>query len=189
MRSLGMPDSTALVMPPSASTSSMSSHACVGERCGERLDVVAAAERVDDVGDAGLLGEDQLGVAGDARREVGRQRERLVEASWCGGSACRRAPRPAPRRVVRTMLLYGSCSVSDTPDVWQCVRSISDAGFFGSNCAHDPRPEQARRAQLRDLHEEVHADAEEEREAAGERVDVEAAVRSRRARTRGRRRS
>ena len=32
MRSFGMPDSTALVMPPSASTSSMSAHACVGER-------------------------------------------------------------------------------------------------------------------------------------------------------------
>ena len=31
MRSLGMPDSTALVMPPSASTSSMSAHACVGQ--------------------------------------------------------------------------------------------------------------------------------------------------------------
>ncbi len=31
-------------------------------------------------------------------------------------------------------------------------------------------------AQLRDLHEEVHADAEEEREPSGERVDVEAAA-------------
>ena len=30
---------------------------------------------------------------------------------------------------VRTMLLYGSCSVSDTPDVWQCVRSIFEPGF------------------------------------------------------------
>ena len=35
--------------------------------------------------------------------------------------------------VVRTTLLYGSCSVSDTPEVWQWVRSISDWGFFGSN--------------------------------------------------------
>ena len=26
--------------------------------------------------------------------------------------------------VVRTTLLYGSCSVSDTPEVWQWVRSI-----------------------------------------------------------------
>ena len=51
----------------------------VGEARGERLDVVAAAERVDHVGDAGLLGEDQLRVARDARRELGRQRDRLVE--------------------------------------------------------------------------------------------------------------
>ena len=28
--------------------------------------------------------------------------------------------------VVRTTLLYGSCSVSDTPLVWQCVRSSFD---------------------------------------------------------------
>ena len=37
--------------------------------------------------------------------------------------------------VVRTMLLYGSCSVSDTPDVWQWVRSIDDFGFCGLNWA------------------------------------------------------
>ena len=32
--------------------------------------------------------------------------------------------------VVRTMLLYASCSVSDTPLVWQCVRSNFDFSFF-----------------------------------------------------------
>jgi hypothetical protein len=31
--------------------------------------------------------------------------------------------------VVRTTLLYGSCSVSDQPEVWQWVRSIIDLGF------------------------------------------------------------
>ena len=36
--------------------------------------------------------------------------------------------------MVRITLLYGSCSVSDTPEVWQCVRSMSDFGSFGSNC-------------------------------------------------------
>ena len=51
----------------------------VGEARGERLDVVAAAERVDHLGDAGLLGEDQLRVAGDAGGELARQRDRLVE--------------------------------------------------------------------------------------------------------------
>src|SRR5690606_17320997 len=37
-------------------------------------------------------------------------------------------------------------------------------------------PEQAGSPQLGDLHEEVHADGEEERQAPGELVDVEAAV-------------
>ena len=32
---------------------------------------------------------------------------------------------------VRPTLLNGSCSVSDQPDVWQCVRSAIDFGFFG----------------------------------------------------------
>ena len=58
-----MPDSTALVMPPSCSTSSISFHGGVRERLREGLDVVRAAERVDHVRDAGFLGEDQLGVA------------------------------------------------------------------------------------------------------------------------------
>ena len=35
--------------------------------------------------------------------------------------------------VVRTILLYGSCSVKDQPEVWQCVRSIDDLGFLGLN--------------------------------------------------------
>ena len=33
--------------------------------------------------------------------------------------------------VVRTTLLYGSCSVSDQPEVWQWVRSIRLFGFLG----------------------------------------------------------
>ncbi len=39
---------------------------------------------------------------------------------------------------------------------------------------HQLRPEQPRRAQLGDLHEEVHADRPEEAEPGGERIDVEA---------------
>ena len=31
---------------------------------------------------------------------------------------------------VRPTLLYGSCSVSDQPDVCECVRSAIDLGFF-----------------------------------------------------------
>ena len=75
--------------------------------------------------------------------------------------------------VVRMTLLYGSCSVSDTPEVWQWVRSIFDCSVLRAEPVHDPVPEHARGAQLRHLHEEVHADAEEEAEPRREGVDVE----------------
>ena len=86
--------------------------------------------------------------------------------------------------VVRTTLLYGSCSVSDQPEVWQCVRSIIDFCVLRRELLHDPPPQQARRAQLGDLQVEVHADGEEERQPAGEVVDVEPVAQSPCARTR-----
>ncbi|SKZ08186.1 Uncharacterised protein [Mycobacteroides abscessus subsp. abscessus] len=36
---------------------------------------------------------------------------------------------------VRATLLKTSCAVSDHPEVCECVRSDSDFGFFGVNCA------------------------------------------------------
>ena len=54
-------------------------HRRLGDRMGQALDVVAAAERIDDMRDAAFLGEDQLGVAGDLGRGRGRQAQRLVE--------------------------------------------------------------------------------------------------------------
>ena len=50
-----------------------------GEARGQGLDVVRARERVHHPGDPGLLAQDELGVAGNARRRLGGQRERLVE--------------------------------------------------------------------------------------------------------------
>jgi len=44
----------------------------LGQLVGQRLDIIRAAERICDIGDAALLGNDELGVAGDAGREVGR---------------------------------------------------------------------------------------------------------------------
>ena len=54
------------------------------------------------------------------------------------------------------------------------MRRASDFGSLGWNCAHHLGPEQARGAQLRHLHEEVHADRPEERQARREGVDVQA---------------
>ena len=52
----------------------------LGQLVGQALDIIRAAERIGDVGDAALLGDDELGVAGDPGGEIGRQRHRLVEA-------------------------------------------------------------------------------------------------------------
>ena len=42
---------------------------------------------------------------------------------------------------------------------------------LGAQARHDPRPQRPRRAQLGDLHEQIHADAEEERQPRRELVD------------------
>ena len=47
---------------------------------GQRLDEVRPGQRVDGVDDAGLVGDDLLGAQRDARRPLGRQPERFVEA-------------------------------------------------------------------------------------------------------------
>ena len=69
----------------------------VGHVLRQLLHHVAAGPGVDHVGDVGLFLDDQLRVARDARAELGGQRDRLVEASWCAATACRRTPRPSPR--------------------------------------------------------------------------------------------
>ncbi len=93
---------------------------------GQRLDVPAAAERIGDRGDAAFLGQDQLRVAGDARAEIGRQRDRFVEAvgvQRLGAAEHRRQrlDRGADDVVVRVLL-----GQADTPLVWQWVRSRFD---------------------------------------------------------------
>ena len=45
---------------------------------GERLDVITAAERIDRIYDAGLLGDNLLRAKSDERRLIARQREGLV---------------------------------------------------------------------------------------------------------------
>ena len=111
---LGMPASMALAMPPIFSTSSMC-RARGGEIVGQALDIEAAAPRIDDAGRAAfLLQEHELGVAGDARREIGRQRERLVERIGVQrlGVALRRRHR---LDAVRTTLLNTSCAARLQP--------------------------------------------------------------------------
>ena len=63
---------------------------------GERLDEVGAAERIDGVGHAGLLGEDLLLAQGEQRGILARNRPRLVVRIGVEATGCRRGPLPAP---------------------------------------------------------------------------------------------
>ena len=95
----------------------------------QALDIIAAAQRIDDLGHPGLFLDDDLRVAGDPRGEVGRQRDRLVERVGV------ERLRPAQHRRHRldrgaddVVVGVGSCN--DTPLVWQCVRSILERSSF-----------------------------------------------------------
>ncbi len=87
-------------------------------------------------------------------------------------------PRAAPMASihVRPTLLNGSCSVSDQPDVCECVRRASDLGFLGLNC-FTILAQSIRAARiLANFHEVVHADCPEERQAGCECVDIHTCV-------------
>ena len=75
---------------------------------------------------------------------------------------------------VRATLLNTSCAVSDQPEVCEWVRSGSDFSLLRLEALDELRPEQARGAHLGHLHEEVHADRPEERQARRELVDGQA---------------
>ena len=77
-------------------------------------------------------------------------------------------------RVVRMTLLYGSCSVRLQPEVWQWVRSIEDLRILRVELAHQSVPEETSGPQHGDIHEEIHADAEEEGQPRGKGIDIHA---------------
>ena len=72
---------------------------------GQRFDIIGPAQRIDAAGQLRFMLEDQLGVARDAGREFGRQRNGLVEG--IGVQRLRAAQHGGQRlvAVVRTILL------------------------------------------------------------------------------------
>ena len=144
----------------------------VGQLGGQRLDIIRAAERIGDVGDAALLGDDELGVAGDAGGEIGWQGDRLVER--VGVQALGPAEHRRQRLQCRADHIVIGVLLGEA-DARRLAMGAQHQGLrvLRAEPSHDPVPEQPRRAQLRHLHEEVHADAEEEGEAWRKGVDVE----------------
>ena len=143
-----------------------------GEVVGQPLDVVAAAPRIDHPARSGLVLEDELGVAGDARREVGRQGERFVE-----GVGVQRLGVPLRRRHrldARAHDVVEHVLGGERPARRLAVRAQRQRlGAARGELPDELGPQQPGGAQLGDLHEEVHADGEEERQPRRERVDVE----------------
>ena len=121
-----------------------------------------------------LLLDEELRVAGDAGREIGRQRDRLVQRIGVQrlGAAVRGGQRldGGARDVVEHVL------GGEAPAAGLAVRAQGERlGVLGRELALDELgPQQAGGAHLGDLHEVVHADRPEERQPRRERVDVEA---------------
>jgi hypothetical protein len=138
-----MPASMALAMPPSFSTSSMMRAGLVGEFVREAFDVVAAAPRIDDAANPGLLPGGRAGCCARCGRRSRSAARWPRRARWCAATGCGPVVAAIASTQVRATLLNGSCSVSDQPEVCECVRSASDFGFFGLNCLDHLGPEQA----------------------------------------------
>ncbi|OQB97069.1 MAG: hypothetical protein BWX86_00461 [Verrucomicrobia bacterium ADurb.Bin122] len=139
----------------------------------EGFDVVAAAPRIDDITNAGFLLELELGVARDAGREVGGQRDGFVERVGVqglrvagGGSHGFEA---GAGDVVERVLL------GERPTGGLRVRAQgARLRVLRVEAVDDLGPEEPAGAHLGDFHVEVFADGPEEREARREGVDVDA---------------
>ena len=177
----------ALAMPPSASTSAMWVQRAGGQVGGQALDVVAAAPGVDDPGQAALDLQEELGVAAiRAEKSVGRARASSSEL------VCRLWVWP-PTAAMASTVVRGDV-------VEHVLGRQAPAGGLGVGAQrqgarvlrvelvlHQLGPEQAAGALLGDLHEVVHADVPEERQARREAVDRSCRRRRRRGRIRCRR--
>ena len=145
----------------------------LGQIGGQLLDVIRPRQRIDDIGDAGLFLQDQLGVAGDAGGMLGRQADRLIErigVQRLGAAQHRRKRFVGRAHNIVVGVLFGQAHAGGLAMGAQHRR----LGVLRFELLHHPRPEQTRGAQLGGLHEEVHADGEKERQTRREAVDVHA---------------
>ena len=121
---------------------------------------------------AAFLLQDDLRVAGDTRRKIGRQRERFVER--IGVQRLRMAQHRRHRLDAGADHVVVDVLRGERPARGLAMGAQRQALVgFCAELFHEPRPQQARGAQLGHLHEEVHADGEEEGQARREVVDIE----------------
>ena len=159
-----------------------------GEIAREPLDIIRAAPGIDDAGRAAFLLQEQLRVAGDPRRKIGRQRQGLVERvgmQRLGVALGRRHRLDRGAHHIVEDVLRGQRPAGSLAMRAQRQR----ARVLRIERLEQLRPQQPRGAHLGDFHEEVHADRPEERQPRRKAVDVEPGVAARRGDIRRRRRA
>ena len=142
---------------------------------GQRLDVVAAAERVDHVGQVRFLAQDVLRGHRDARAELGRAGQRLVvrvgvqrlQAAEDAGHRLHGDAGDVVERLLPREIDAGGLRVELEAPAPRVLRAVA--------LARQPRPDAPPGAEARDLLEERQRDVEEEREARQELVRIHAA--------------
>ena len=142
----------------------------------QALDVVGAGQRVGRLGHAGLVGQDLLGPQGQPGGLLGRQGERLVAGvrvqalgpAEDGGEGLDRGPDDVVVDRLGGQRRAGGLDVEAAQHRARVRRPEA--------LAHDRRPHPAGDPELGDLLEQLAPGREEERQPAGEVVDVEAAL-------------
>ena len=139
------------------------------------LHVVGTAPGIDLLADVGLFLDIDLGVARDTCREVGRQRDGLVEG--VGVKRLGVAQNGAHGLDAGTSHIVEGILLGERPSGSLAVRTQRQRfRVLGVELLHDPGPEHTGCTHLGDLHEIVHRDAPEERQTRSEGVDIHAGV-------------
>ena len=147
----------------------------LGQILRQPLDEIAAAPWVDHIGCAGFLLQEQLRVARDAGREVGGQRQRLVQrvgVQRLRAALGRRHRLDAGACDVVEHVLRGKAPAAGL----RMGAQVERAFVLRVEALDELGPDHACGAHLSDFHEEVHADGPEEGEARRELVDGHAGI-------------
>ena len=146
------------------------------ELVGQALDEPRAAQGVGDVGDVGLVGDDLLGAQRDARRLLRGQGQGLVQGvgvQALGPAEHARERLDGGARDVDLGLLGGERDAGGLSVEAQLPAALV-AGLVV--LTHPAGPDPSGGPVLRDLLEEVDVGVEEERQARGDRVDLQAGL-------------
>ena len=142
---------------------------------GQRLDIVGAAPRVQHLTDRRFILKVKLGVAGDARREVGWQRDGFIQGvgvQGLGVAQRRRQRLDAGAGDIVERVLLGQAPTRGLAMGPQGHRLV----VLGIELLDDLGPQQPPGPHLGHFHEVVHADGPEERQPGREGVDVHAGL-------------